>query len=157
MNTLKRKSLGEGIIKNSDNINKLFDLNKVNTDKKSTFTNDNFSDVTSIMSTNSNNTSNKNKNSKCAKFKLFRELKEDQKKLLRESLFRALLVKNIQFNDDLTYPDSECTPEMNNAFYEPGLQLISDQNKEVYLKFKEKTRRGEYPPIEVIDDEIQVI
>ena len=46
---------------------------------------------------------------------------------------------------------------MNNSLLEPNIQAISDYNKDIYYKFKEKTRKGEYAPVEVIDDDIQVI
>lgn len=101
-----------------------------------------------------NNSDNSNYTS--AKFKIGRQLTEIQKTTLKESLFRALYVKNINFNDDLCYVDKECPIDLNNAENEPGIQTISDYNKIIYYKFKERTRRGEYPPIEVIDEEIQV-
>lgn len=98
----------------------------------------------------------KKKSKSCHKFRLPKPLKADQKKILEESLFRALKVKNIEFNDDLCYPDPECTADMNNASLEPGIQKISEYNRKTYYKFKEKTRNAEYPPVEVVDDEIQV-
>jgi hypothetical protein len=100
--------------------------------------------------------SSKNIKSSSANFKLGRKLSETQKSILKESLFRALYVKSINFNDDLCYIDKECPCELNNAANEPGIQAISDFNKKIYYKFKERTRRGEYPPLEIIDEEIQV-
>ena len=100
--------------------------------------------------------SNKSKGDS-TKFRLGRQPNESQKTILKESLFRAFYVKNIIFNDDLCYSDKECAMELNNAINEPGIQAISDYNKSIYYKFKERTRRGEYPPLEIIDEEIQVL
>jgi len=116
-------------------------------------------DDTSIHSINNPNSIDKkaeNLNDSTAKFKLGRQLNLPQKTILKESLFRALYVKNITFNDDLCYTDKECPMELNNSMNEPGIQMISDYNKSIFYKFKERTRRGEYPPLEVINDEIQV-
>jgi len=90
------------------------------------------------------------------RFRLGKQLNESQKTRLKESLIRAFYVKSIIFNDDLCYSDKECPNELNNAIYEPGIQAISDYNKSIYYQFKERTRRGEYPPLEIIDEEIQV-
>ncbi len=116
-------------------------------------------DNTSIHSINCLNSIDKkaeNVNDSTAKFKLGRQLNQSQKTILKESLFRALYVKNITFNDDLCYTDKECPIELNNSMNEPGIQMISDYNKSIFYKFKERTRRGEYPPLEVVNDEIQV-
>lgn len=115
---------------------------------------DSTSDNNSTASTNSLINPIK-KNKSCPKFRVPKDLKQNQRKILRESLVRALLVKNIEFNDDLCYSDPECPQSMNNSSLEPGVQTISDYNRKVYYKFKEKTRRFDYPPLEVVDDEIQ--
>lgn len=116
-------------------------------------------DDSSISSqTGSFKTEKKSNNAKgnSTKFRLGRRPNDSQKTILKESLIRAFLVKNIIFNDDLCYSDKECPMELNNAINEPGIQAISDFNKSIYYKFKERTRRGEYPPVEIIDEEIQV-
>jgi hypothetical protein len=102
------------------------------------------------------NFSHFNSKDNCPKFKLSKELTQEQRKLLHTSLFRALNVKSIKFMDDLCFLDPDCPPSMNDARKEPSIQLISNYNKEIYYKFKEKTRIGDYPSIEVIDDEVQV-
>ncbi len=91
-----------------------------------------------------------------AKFKLPKHLSLEQKRILKESLFRALQVKNISFDDNLTYPHEDCPIFFNDASREVGIQKISDYNKQIYYKFKEKTQMAEYPPLEIIDDEMQV-
>ncbi len=114
-----------------------------------------FSDDVSMDSTNIDG--NKIK-SKCndAKFRLPKELTKEQKKILQESLYRALEVKEITFGDDLNYQDKDCPSSMNDASLEVGIQKISEYNKEIYYKFKKKTREAEYPPLEIVDDNIQV-
>lgn len=91
-----------------------------------------------------------------AKLKLPKPLTEEQKTILKESFMRALLVKNIEFDDDLTFPNPDCPPTLNDASMEVGVQKISEYNKEIYKKFKEKTRKAEYAPIEILDDSTQV-
>ena len=71
------------------------------------------------------------------------------------SLFRALQVKGITFNDDLVYMDPDCPAKMNNSLLETGINEISPYNKKIYYSFKERSRKGEYAPVEVIDDPIQ--
>lgn len=90
-----------------------------------------------------------------AKFKLFKGLSAQDQKLVKESLCRALLVKNIKFNDDLVYKQG-INSLMNSSALEPGIQSISDYNKGVYNKFKARTKEGNYPPVVVVDDEVQV-
>jgi hypothetical protein len=91
-----------------------------------------------------------------AKFRLPKDLTKEQKRILQESLLRALEVKGITFGDDLNFQDKDCPPSMNDASLEVGMQIISDYNKEIYYKFKKKTREAEYPPLEIVDDDIQV-
>lgn len=88
-------------------------------------------------------------------FKLPKPLSQTRKDLVMKSLFRALTVKGITFNDDLVFLDPDCPKEMNNAYHEPMIIKISDYNKKIYYAFKEKSRKGEYAPVEVIDDPIQ--
>ena len=57
----------------------------------------------------------------------------------------------------MCYPDPECPCEMNNSLFEPGIASISEYNKEIYYKFKERSKEGQYAPLEIIEDEIQVI
>ena len=87
--------------------------------------------------------------------KLPKQLNTFQKQILKKSLFRALEVKNIKFNDDLIYLDKDCPESMNNSLLEQDIKEISLYNKEIYYKFKERSRKGEYAPIEIIDDPIQ--
>ncbi len=89
------------------------------------------------------------------RLRLPKELKEDQRKIMRESLFRALEVKKISFNDDLVYIDDECPKEMNNAKIEACFKGLSEYNRGIYDTFKQRTRKGEYGPIEVADDPVQ--
>lgn len=93
---------------------------------------------------------------KCeGKLKLPKMVNDDNKKLMMESLFRALEVKKITFNDDLVYLDEDCPRDMNNAKLEPGIGEMSEYNKKIYESFKERSRKGIYAPIEVVDDEVQ--
>lgn len=87
--------------------------------------------------------------------KLPKQLSKKQKEIMMKSLFRALQVKNIQFNDDLVFIDKDCPSEMNNSMLESGINPISAYNKKIYEAFKERSRKGEYAPVEVIDDPIQ--
>lgn len=90
------------------------------------------------------------------KFVLWKQLPKEKIELLKENLKNALIFKNIEFSDDLAYLDDECPGDMNNAKFEPGIQKMSSHNKGIYYKFKERTRRGEYPGLEIIEDPIQV-
>ncbi len=90
-------------------------------------------------------------------FKLPKQLKPDQKTILQTSLLKALKVKDLEFYDDLCYPDPECPEHLNNSLFEPGVISLTELNKELYYKFKERTRNGEYAAVEIIEDEIQVI
>jgi hypothetical protein len=91
-----------------------------------------------------------------AMFRLPKALKKEQKKILQESIFRAMNAKGIEFDDDLCYPDPQCPPQLNDANKEIGIQLISDYNKKIYYKFKLKTKIAEYAPLVIIDDHLQV-
>jgi hypothetical protein len=69
-----------------------------------------------------------------------------------KSLFRALEAKGIEFSDDLVYIEKDCPKEMNNSLLENSIQILNDDNKKKYYKFKEKSRKGIYAPVEVVDD-----
>ena len=69
-----------------------------------------------------------------------------------KSLFHALEVKGIKFNDDLVFIDKDCPKEMNNSLLESSLQILNEENKKKYYKFKEKSRKGIYAPVEVVDN-----
>lgn len=115
-----------------------------------------FEDDESLCSSNSS-TKNSSDNKKVeAKFKLFRVNDQETKVLLQTSLYKALLVKGIIFCDDLYYPEGVSHRSMNNALLEPGMQIISEYNKNIYYRFKERTRNFEYPPLKIEEDEIQV-
>jgi hypothetical protein len=90
-------------------------------------------------------------------FRLPMKLTTKQKEVLQKSILHANLVKGITFNDDLCYTDPDCTKEMNNTQSEPGVNKLSQYNKLIYYSFKEKSRKGEYAPLEIIEDDIQVI
>ena len=77
--------------------------------------------------------------------------KQMEEKSLR-SLFRGLEVKGIEFNDDLVFIDKDCPKELNNSLLESSIQQLNEQNKKKYYKFKEKSRKGIYAPVEVVDD-----
>lgn len=96
-----------------------------------------------------------NSKNKGGHMKLPKTLNKKQKEKMMTSLFRALQVKNITFNDDLIYLDSDCPSTMNNSLLEPGIQSISDYNKKIYNAFKTRSRQGIYAPVEVIDDPVQ--
>lgn len=81
---------------------------------------------------------------------------QETKEFLQTSLYKALLVKGISFCDDLYYPENISHKSMNNAILEPGMQVISLYNKGIYYRFKERTRKFEYPPLEIEEDEVQV-
>jgi hypothetical protein len=88
--------------------------------------------------------------------RLPKALTKKQKEILHKSILHANIVKGITFNDDLCYNDPDCTPEMNRADLEPGLEKLSKYNKVIYYAFKERSRKGEYAPLEIIEDDIQV-
>jgi hypothetical protein len=96
--------------------------------------------------------------SKCteAKLRLPKELTSTQREILQKSLFRALQVKGIEFCDDLNFNDKECPPDKNDSSLEVGIQSISNYNKDIFYKFKVKSRKADYAPLEIVDDEIQV-
>ena len=56
--------------------------------------------------------------------KLPKQLNTFQKQILKKSLFRALEVKNIKFNDDLIYLDKDCPESMNNSLLEQDIKEI---------------------------------
>lgn len=92
------------------------------------------------------------------KFNLWNKiLSEEKKSYLKANLFKALLFKDIDFSDDLAFMDPDCLMDMNNSKFEPGIQKMSPYNKKIFYKFKEKTRKGEYPGLEILEDDIQVI
>ncbi len=111
-----------------------------------------YTTITKEIFTKSNN---KNPILKDGKMKLPKILSNYQKEIMKKSLFRALKTKNIIFNDDLIYLDEDCPESMNNSLLEHDIKEIAPYNKETYYKFKEKSRNGEYAPIEIIDDPIQ--
>jgi hypothetical protein len=90
------------------------------------------------------------------RLRLPRELNKRQKKILQRSIIKAFSVKNIKFNDDLVYPEIDCPEKKNNSSLEPGIKSLSEYNKEIYYKLKERSRCGEYAPLEIVEDEIQV-
>ncbi len=111
----------------------------------------------SALTYNQNSCLNNKSKSGEAKLKLPKDLTSTQREILQKSLFRALEVKGIEFCDDLNYNDKECPPEKNDSSLEVGIQSISNFNKDIYYKFKIKSRKAEYAPLEIVDDEIQVI
>ncbi len=135
----------------ADLVNKDSSISKINTLSWDKRTDDISQDSTSL------DIGKGNKTKSCdAKFRLPKELTKDQKRIFQESFLRALEVKGITFGDDLNFEDKECPSSMNDASLEVGMQKISEYNKEIYYKFKKKTREAEYPPLEIVDDDIQV-
>jgi len=84
--------------------------------------------------------------------RLPRKMSKEVEEKSMKSLFRALEAKGIEFNDDLVYIDKDCPKEMNNSLLESSIQILNDENKKKYYKFKEKSRKGIYAPVEVVDD-----
>jgi len=100
-----------------------------------------------------------NKNENVAyypKFVLWKPLIGEKVEILKENLKNALIFKNIEFSDDLVFLDPDCPKEMNNSKMEPGIQKMSSYNKRIYYKLKQRTRLGEYPGLEIIEDPLQV-
>jgi len=83
-------------------------------------------------------------------------LSEYLKSVLQNSLSRALVIKHITFDDELSYCSYDCKPENNDTRLEIGMQKLSGLNKELYYKFKQRTNKAEYGPVEIIDDIHQV-
>lgn len=83
-------------------------------------------------------------------------MSRETKERLNKSLLRALLAKNIKFDDDLYYDNVDIFPNNNDSSLESGIQKISNYNLEIYNKFKENTRIANYPGIEIFEDENQV-
>ena len=98
---------------------------------------------------------NNNLKTKDGKIRLPKQINTMQKEKMKKSIFRALEAKNIKFNDDLIYLDEDCPESMNNSLLEQNIKEISKYNKTIYYKFKERSRKGEYAPIKIIDDPIQ--
>jgi hypothetical protein len=145
---------------NQNNKNK---LNTILNNNKNEFNinidiNENESCSVSINSTQSSKlmTNTKKKKNAAPKFRLPKKYDKEKKELLQKSMLKALLVKDINFTDDLYYAKDICTSSMNDATQEPGIQKISEYNKKIYYSFKERTRKLEYPPLVVEEDEIQV-
>ena len=86
------------------------------------------------------------------KLRLPRKMSKTLEEKSMKSLFRGLEVKNIQFSDDLVFLEKDCPAELNNSLLESTIQKLSDENKQIYYKFKEKSRLGIYAPVEVVDD-----
>jgi hypothetical protein len=91
------------------------------------------------------------------KFILFKPIEEKKMEILKKKFLQALLIKNIEFSDDLKYLDEDCPESMNNSCLEPGIQKMSSENKKIFYKFKEFTRQGDYPGLEIFEDKFQVI
>lgn len=125
---------------------------KINSEIKKDF--DLYQTISKKLSNDSSSTQ-KNNTSRDGHMKLPKTLNRKQKDLMMTSLFRALQVKDITFNDDLVYLDPDCPQTMNNSLIETGIAEISNYNKKIYYSFKERSRKGEYAPIEVIDDPVQ--
>ena len=70
------------------------------------------------------------------KFILWKPLEEQKMEILKKKLLQALLIKNIEFSDDLKYLDEDCPESMNNSGLEPGIQKMSLENKKTFYKFK---------------------
>lgn len=86
------------------------------------------------------------------RFKLPKDSTKQNKLILKESLMRALLVKNIKFDDDLYYDGIETFSYHNNSSLEIGVQKVSEYNLEIYKKFKQKTREADYPSLQITED-----
>jgi hypothetical protein len=80
----------------------------------------------------------------------------DQKllKTLRETMYKALKAKSVEFEDDLIY-DGAINSSQNDTKLEPELQKLESTDRETYYKMKELTNQGLYAPMEVINDLIQ--
>ena len=87
------------------------------------------------------------------KFKLPNPSNDEKlQKEVKESLYKAFLAKGLTFDDDLSFPDEDCPPSMNDASLEPILQKLPLSNYIVFRKFKEMTRKGEYSLLFIIND-----
>ena len=84
--------------------------------------------------------------------RLPRKMSKKMEEKSMQSLFRGLEAKGIEFNDDLVYIDKDCPQEMNNSLLENSIQILSEENKKKYYKFKESSRKGIYAPVVVVDD-----
>jgi len=82
------------------------------------------------------------------KFRLPRYKNENLRPVLMRKFAKALLVKGIAFDDDLYYT-SDCPCLMNNIELEPSIQKMSPENLQVFLRFKEMSRKGFYAPISI--------
>lgn len=112
-------------------------------------------ELTESNTTKSNKSTDNQSEYLTTKFKLFKNTSEERKRILRESLYRALLVKDIKFDDDLYYDGKETFHYHNDSSLEPGIQKVSEYNHKIYNKFKERTRVGNYPALEIVDDDNQ--
>jgi hypothetical protein len=154
-NDLNNKNKYNNNQNNKNKLNTIFN----NKNEISIEINENDSCSVSINSTQSSKlmtTNTKKKKNAAPKFRLPKKYDKEKKETFQKSMLKALLVKEINFTDDLYYAKDICTSPMNDASQEPGIQKISEYNKRIYYSFKERTRKLEYPPLVVEEDEIQV-
>ena len=68
-----------------------------------------------------------------------------------ENLDEYLKNRNLQFNDDLVY-SKNCPKEVKNYLLENGIQKLSEKNVEIYNKFKNGSRLGNYGPFKIEEE-----
>ena len=68
-----------------------------------------------------------------------------------ENLDEYLKNRNLQFNDDLVY-SKNCPKEVKNYLLENGNQKLSEKNVEIYNKFKNGSRLGNYGPFKIEEE-----
>ena len=74
-------------------------------------------------------------------------------RMVKNNLFAILKKIRMTFNDDLVYDDVK--PNMNNSLIESNIYELSKDNKQIYDEFKCYSKRGLYPPVQIVYDTIQ--
>eukprot|EP00743_Colponemidia_sp_Colp-15_P006939 GILK01007488.1.p1 GENE.GILK01007488.1~~GILK01007488.1.p1 ORF type:complete len:364 (+),score=60.91 GILK01007488.1:90-1181(+) len=70
----------------------------------------------------------------------------------KRSLAEAMVVKDMLFDDDLSYPFEHCPERLNDSREEPSMQTLDENNHKVFMRFKEFSRRADYAPLLVVND-----
>ena len=135
--------------KDKKDINK---IQKINEDKKSGLNSETKREIQICVNINKAIKENQSPEICNVPIRLPRKMSKQIEEKSMKSLFRGLEAKGIEFNDDLVYIDKDCPKEMNNSLLESSIQILNEQNKKKYYKFKEKSRKGIYAPVEVVDD-----
>ena len=74
---------------------------------------------------------------------------------LKHNLLFALKAKDIDFDDDLRYSNSLCSPQQNQGGLEPSLQKMDKETLKIFQEFKDMSNKGNYVPVMIEPDKTQ--